>query len=65
MSFFVTLSMSCVMSLAMTALNTGPTDGFLVRWLAAWLTGFIVALPAAALIIPAARALTKQLIQED
>lgn len=62
LSFLITLGMSFVMSLAMTAFNTGLGPGFLIRWLAAWGISFSIALPAAAIIIPAAKNLTHKLL---
>lgn len=53
--------MSGVISLAMTAINTGLGPELLRTWLQHWPLAFAVALPAAWLVLPAVRALLARL----
>ena len=46
--------MSLVMSFAMVAINVGFVANFLIIWLNSFITGFIVATPAAFLAVPIA-----------
>ena len=62
LSLLITIGMSMVMSFAMTVVNTGFEVGFMLRWLEAWMISVVVAFPAAAVIIPAARKLTNRIL---
>ena len=53
--------MSGVISLAMTAINVGLGLELLRAWLQNWPLAFVVALPAAWLVLPAVRALLARL----
>lgn len=55
MSFMIAFGMSLVMSFFMVVANLGFSEGFLIIWLRAWITGLSVGFPAAAVLVPAAR----------
>lgn len=57
----VAVSMSAVISLTLTLLHGGLTEGFGAVWLRAWGSAFAVALPAAWLLVPAIRHLLTRL----
>ncbi len=46
------LSMTFVMTLFVTITNFGFTNTFIYKWMLAWLTAFVVALPVVVLISP-------------
>jgi hypothetical protein len=50
------LAMGTVMSLVMTAANTGLDAGFLERWLRAWVLGTGIAVPTSLVCAPLVRA---------
>lgn len=60
----MSLSMSAVISQALTVLQTGWNAGFTGVWLRAWGSAFVVALPAAWLLVPATRTLPARLIRQ-
>lgn len=51
-SFWMALLMACLMSAAITAINTGIADGFVWRWLHAYLAAFPIALIAINVVRP-------------
>lgn len=54
-------AMSGIISLAMTLLHHGFAPGLMAAWLYNWVVAFVVALPAAWIIVPAVRALLARL----
>jgi len=61
----VVTAMSGVISLAMTALNHGFTTGLVDAWLRSWPVAFVVALPAAWVILPSVRRLLARLTRSE
>lgn len=59
--FLVTLAMSFLMSLALTAINMGFPSDFVFQWLRAWGLSFPIAFIAAFLILPPIRRLVERL----
>lgn len=53
----VAFTMSAVMSLAITIVNTGVGGDLAGRWLKAWPIAFMIALPTALVLIPTLRRL--------
>ena len=49
------LSMSGIISLALTAIQAGPSPELLVLWPRQWAMGFAVALPTALVMVPVIR----------
>ena len=54
------LSMSFIMTLAITYINTGLDSDYLNRWFKAWLVGFPIAIIASAVMAPIAKKLTRK-----
>ncbi len=61
MSFLISIGMSFVMSFAMMAVNVGFVGNFIPMWMKAWGIGFIVGLPAVAIIVPVSRRIVERL----
>ncbi|ALS97055.1 DUF2798 domain-containing protein [Lacimicrobium alkaliphilum] len=61
-SFFMSLSMSCIMSLVVTLYNLGLPEGLLYIWVKAWGFGFMVAFPVVLVISPLIRRLVTLLV---
>lgn len=57
----VVIAMSGIISFTMTVLHHGLQPGLVAAWLPNWLLAFLVALPAAWLILPGVRALLARL----
>ena len=51
----LSLVMSGVISLVMTALHANGSKAFVAAWLSGWLLAFIVALPVALVVVPIVR----------
>ena len=51
----LSLVMSGVISLVMTALHANGSQAFVAAWLSGWLLAFIVALPVALVVVPMVR----------
>ena len=64
-AFFMTLALDTTMTFTMTTINIGWTEGFLQKFLNAWIIGFIVAFPTSLVVIPLARWVAKKLIEKD
>jgi hypothetical protein len=61
---FVTLmviAMSFIISLTLTIIKSGFTDGFLTIWLRNWALSAIVAWPTAMIVVPAVRKIVANL----
>lgn len=54
--------MSCIISLAMVIVNTGVRGDLTGRWLKSWAIAFMIALPAAALLVPLLRKLADRFV---
>lgn len=51
----IAFSMSGVMSLAMVIVNTGVGGDVVARWIRSWIIAFLIAMPTAAVLIPAVK----------
>ena len=51
-SFFMSLLMSGIMSLAITIFNLGLVDDLLIIWLRSWVFAFFIAFPVIILVSP-------------
>ncbi|GAB3039101.1 DUF2798 domain-containing protein [Bowmanella dokdonensis] len=56
-SFFMSLLMSGIMSLAISIINLGWVDNMLSIWLRAWSMAFIIAFPTIIAVTPVVRKL--------
>lgn len=61
LAFFTSLIMSFIMSMVITFLNLGWVDDFLVRWMNAWASSFLIAFPTILLVLPIARNIVARL----
>jgi hypothetical protein len=59
--FFVALTMSFLMSFALTGINLGFPANFLLLWLRSWLLAFPIAFAAGLLVVPPIRKLVEKL----
>ena len=58
MSFFLSLLMTCLVSLIATLRSIGPTPDLLRLWPGSWLLSWVVAFPVTLLVLPVVRRLT-------
>ena len=63
LSLAIGFVMSLTMSFFMLWVNVGLIDGFLAMWAKAFLIGFTVAVPVAALAVPAAVKLVRRFFE--
>ena len=61
LALFTSLIMSFIMSMVVTVLNLGWVTDFLLRWMHAWLTSFLIAFPTILMVLPLARTLVNRL----
>ncbi len=64
-SFFMTLLMSCIMSLVISIFNLGLVSNFIVIWLKAWIFAFVIAFPTIIFISPVVHKLVEFALYED
>ncbi|MCP4082602.1 MAG: DUF2798 domain-containing protein [Planctomycetaceae bacterium] len=64
-AFFMSLLMSCLMSLVICIFNFGLVEDLLLIWLKAWLFAFVVALPTIVLVSPLVRKLVSLVMVKD
>jgi len=64
-AFFMSLLMSCLMSLVISIFNIGLVDDILTIWVKAWSFAFIVAFPAIILVSPMVKRLVALAIKND
>lgn len=60
-AFLMSLTLSGLLSLALTAINTGLDAGFLARWIHAYALAWSIAFPAATIVAPRVRGLVDRL----
>lgn len=61
--FFLSILMSCIVSLISTLRAFGPGPGFLHVWLGSWEVSWLIAFPALLLVLPLVRRLTSMVVQ--
>ena len=64
-AFFMSLLMSCLMSLVITLFNVGLVHNIIFIWLKAWGFAFIIAFPAVILVTPLVRKLVELVIRKN
>lgn len=65
LAFFTSLIMSFIMSMVITFLNLGLVDNFLLLWMRAWLSAFLIAFPTILLVLPIARHIVELITHEN
>ena len=64
-SFFMSLMMSCIMSLVISVFNVGLVDNIVAIWLKAWSFAFVVAFPTIFIISPLMHKLVSIVLHEE
>ncbi|MDX1757484.1 MAG: DUF2798 domain-containing protein [Marinobacter sp.] len=64
-SFFMSLSMSGIMSLVISGFNVGWGDHLVTIWLEAWVFAFVVAFPTIIVVTPLVRKLVTLVVVHD
>ncbi|MFY0700264.1 MAG: DUF2798 domain-containing protein [Bermanella sp.] len=64
-SFFMSLMMSCIMSLVISVFNVGLVDNIVAIWLKAWSFAFVVAFPTIFIISPLVHKLVSIVLHEE
>ncbi len=59
------VAMGFFMSFFLTLVNTGYTEGFIMRWMKAFGVGTCVAFPISMMIAPLAQKIVQMIIKED
>lgn len=62
--FFMSLSMSCVMSFVISMFNVGLVSNFIPIWLSAWAFAFVVAFPTIIIVTPIAHKLVNLVLKK-
>jgi hypothetical protein len=63
MPFFLSIIMTCVISLVSTLRSAGLAPGFLPLWLGSWALSWVIAFPTLLLVLPVVRKLTFVFVQ--
>jgi hypothetical protein len=64
-SFFMSLLMSCIMSLVISIFNVGLVPDIIVIWLKAWSFAFVVAFPTILLVSPVVHKLVGLVLHDE
>lgn len=64
-SFFMSLLMSCIMSLVISVFNVGLVEEIVAIWLKAWGFAFVVAFPTIIVVSPAVRRLVSAVVDQN
>ena len=64
-SFFMSLVMSCIMSLVICIFNMGLVSNLLSIWLNSWGFAFIIAFPTILIVSPGVNKLTEMVLDKD
>ena len=64
LAFFTSLFMSFLMSMVITFINVGPREDFLLLWMRAFGTAFVIAFPTILMVLPIARHLVERLTED-
>ena len=63
MPFFLSVIMTCIVSLISTLHSVGLSRGVLMLWMTAWGLSWIIAFPTLMLLLPLVRRLTAMVVQ--
>ncbi|WP_395667498.1 DUF2798 domain-containing protein [Rhodoferax sp.] len=63
MPLFLSVIMTCIISLVSTLRGVGLADGFLVLWLGSWGLSWVIAFPVLLLVLPLVRKATAAVVQ--
>jgi hypothetical protein len=63
MPFFLSILMTCVVSLVSTLRSAGLVPGFLPLWLGSWALSWLIAFPTLLVVLPLVRKLTFVFVQ--
>ena len=63
MPFFLSILMTCVISLVSTLRSAGLAPGFLPLWLGSWALSWLIAFPTLLVVLPLVRKLTFVFVQ--
>jgi hypothetical protein len=63
MPFFLSILMTCIVSLVSTLRSLGPVAGFFPMWLGSWGLSWLVAFPTLLLVLPLVRKATAAVVQ--
>lgn len=63
MPLFLSVIMTCIISLVSTLRGVGWTDGFVHLWLGSWALSWVIAFPTLLLVLPLVRKATFKLVQ--
>jgi hypothetical protein len=58
MPFFLSIIMTCVVSLVSTLRSVGPAPGFMPLWLGSWALSWVIAFPTLLVVLPFVRKAT-------
>ena len=64
-SFFMSLLMSGIMSLAITIFNLGLVDDLIIIWLRSWVFAFFIAFPVIILVSPVVHKIVSFVVDAD
>ena len=65
MPFFLSIIMTCVVSVISTLRGAGFGAGFFPLWLGSWALSWVVAFPTLLLVLPVVRRATAALVRSD
>jgi hypothetical protein len=63
MPLFLSIIMTCIISLVSTLRGVGLVDGFVVLWLGSWGLSWVIAFPVLLLVLPLVRKATAAVVQ--
>lgn len=63
MPFFLSIIMTCVISLVSTLRSVGLVPGFLQLWLGSWALSWVIAFPTLLVVLPLVRKVTFAFVQ--
>ena len=65
MPFFLSIIMTCVVSLISTLRGAGFDSGFFALWLGSWALSWLVAFPTLLLVLPLVKRATAAVVRSD
>ncbi len=63
--FFLSCSMSCIISFVSTLLSVGFDHFMVTEWLSAWMISWSIAFPSVLILLPIMRRLAKLFVREN